>query len=197
MSKIIIKFTNEEWEKKSLDENVQNLICNDLIFDYDKNTTVHDLFLHFYNIIGQSYISEFYAGTDHFYLRIRKQYMPLRCDYSLSKLLDNFHICRVMYFEYREMYGEGGVEKSAGERIGVKFFFHSEERCHYCSPHVHVQDIKRKDDIVSIYFSKEITVEGKMSIRKLNKAIKYIEENRKKFIRYWNEYTNGIKIPEI
>lgn len=77
---------------------------------------------------------------------------------------------------------------------GLKFVIHPNENCGHNNGHVHIESSGAEIEI-DLQTFKVMNMSGKISPHKIKTAQKFVEENQDMFIRNWNEFTNGIKIP--
>lgn len=76
---------------------------------------------------------------------------------------------------------------------GMRFIIHSKENCGHNRGHVHIESSGAEIEI-DLQSFEIINMSGKMNNHKKKLAVKFVQENQKMFIDYWNEFSNGVKI---
>lgn len=76
---------------------------------------------------------------------------------------------------------------------GMKFIIHANENCGHNKGHVHIEN---GDDILEIDLQTFdiINASGKITPHKRKRAVEFVKNNQQMFIKYWNEFSNGIEI---
>lgn len=98
--------------------------------------------------------------------------------------------------------GTGEFFHSDGAKLGVIFFFHSNESNHSGKPHVHVRDINSDAEFSFDLIKKKIIkhktkAKPLFNRKKQKRAIEFIIHNIEQFDEKWNIATNGFNIEII
>ena len=79
------------------------------------------------------------------------------------------------------------------EDDGIRYYMYSKEAGTHNAPHVHVDIRHEVSGSFSLIDGKQLS-DGKISKKDKKKIEKVINDNKKKFLNYWNQHTDGLTV---
>ena len=101
-----------------------------------------------------------------------------------------------MYFEFvkwEQIFEVIHYRRNVGFENAIEYVIHSNEQGHN-EPHIHV---KHQNKEVVINLKTFEVIEGNIKSHQLKTAKLWVQNNQPTLQKYWNELTNGVKIPVL
>ena len=95
---------------------------------------------------------------------------------------------------FYRMYNSAVQFRTVHKHDGMRFIIHANEDCGHNRGHIHIES-GDSEIVIDLQSFKVLKKSGKVNSHKIKMAQKFVKENQEMFIKYWNEFSNGIKIP--